>query len=160
MPIDIPTLNLVALAPELVVIVTAVLAILLDMFVEDKRVIGYVSLAGLAGSAAVCFGLLGASPAPAMQNMAVSDGYSLVLDLVFVTTAALSVLIALSYLKRQRYAARRVLHPAALCHQRHDADGCSHRFNRGFSGAGDYVHVPFMFWPPSTAGKWLPVRPG
>lgn len=98
MPIELPTLNLVALAPELAVIITAALVMLFDLFVNDKRALGYLSLLGLAIAAIVTFSLFSASPAPAFQNMAVSDGYSLVLDLIFIATAALSVLIALSYL--------------------------------------------------------------
>ncbi len=98
MPIEIPTLNLVALAPELVIIITAALVMFLDLFVEDKRITGYLSLLGLAGAAVASFMLFGRSPAPAFQDMAVSDGYSLVLNLIFIITAALSVLIALSYL--------------------------------------------------------------
>lgn len=98
MPIEIPTLNLVALAPELAVAITAALVMLVDLFVEDKRVIGYLSLLGLAVAAGVSLMLFGMSPAPAFQDMVVSDGYSLVLDLIFIITAALSVLVALSYL--------------------------------------------------------------
>jgi NADH-quinone oxidoreductase subunit N len=85
-----------ALAPELAVLFTAVLAILLDMFVADKRVIGYISLLGLAVAAAVTVIMFGQNPT--FQNMAVSDGYSLVLNLIFLVTAAMSILVALSYL--------------------------------------------------------------
>jgi NADH-quinone oxidoreductase subunit N len=97
MPIDIPTLNLVALVPELILVITAILVMAFDIFVDDKRIMGYVSLLGLAVAAVVCAGMLGRPPR-AIQDMAVSDGYSLVLNLIFITTAALSVLIALSYL--------------------------------------------------------------
>ena len=97
MPIEIPTLNLVALAPEIVLVITAILVMLFDMVVDDKRIMGYISLLGLAIAALVCFGLLG-RPSQFIQNMAASDGYSLILNLVFITTAALSILIALSYL--------------------------------------------------------------
>ena len=97
MPIEIPTLNLVALAPQLILVITAILVMAFDIFVDDKRVMGYVSLLGLAVAAVVCVGLLG-RPAQAIQDMAVSDGYSLILNLIFIVTAALSILIALSYL--------------------------------------------------------------
>ncbi len=97
MPIEFPTLNLVALAPEIVIVLTAIVAIAFDIFMDDKRIVGYVSLAGLAGAGVVSFVLLGMS-APAWQDMAVSDGYSLILNLIFVITAGLSILIALSYL--------------------------------------------------------------
>ncbi|MBI1879358.1 MAG: NADH-quinone oxidoreductase subunit N [Chloroflexi bacterium] len=41
---------------------------------------------------------MSASPPLSFQNMAMSDGYSLVLDLIFIITAGLSVLISLGYL--------------------------------------------------------------
>jgi len=101
MPIEIPTLNLVALVPEIILVITAILVMAFDLFVDDKRVVGYVGLLGLAIAAVVCVGMLGGPP-QAIQNMAISDGYSLVLNLIFITTAALSILIALSYLTGKR----------------------------------------------------------
>jgi NADH-quinone oxidoreductase subunit N len=98
MPIQIPTLDITALIPEIVVIVTALLVMLFDLFVSDKRVTGYLSLLGLIGAAIACFWLLGRSSAPTFQNMAIGDGYALILDLIFIVAAILSVLIALSYL--------------------------------------------------------------
>jgi NADH-quinone oxidoreductase subunit N len=99
MPIEIPSLNFAALIPQIIVLTTALLVMLLDLFVPQKRVLGYVSLLGLGAAAIPCFTLLGLSPAPAFQNMAVSDGYALVLNLIFVVTAALSLLIAFGYLE-------------------------------------------------------------
>jgi NADH-quinone oxidoreductase subunit N len=97
MPIEFPTLNFTALIPEIVVIVTALVVMVFDLFVADKRLMGYLSLLGLAAAAIPCFMSLQSPPA-AFQNMVISDGYSLILNLVFIITAALSVLIALSYL--------------------------------------------------------------
>ncbi|RME78757.1 MAG: NADH-quinone oxidoreductase subunit N [Chloroflexi bacterium] len=97
MPIEIPTLNVIALAPQIVVVVTALVVMALDISLTDKRVVGYVSLLGLAAAAVVTFALLG-GPAQAIQQMAVSDGYALVLNLVFIVTAALAILVALGYL--------------------------------------------------------------
>lgn len=99
MPIEFPTLNFAALAPILTVLGTAALVMICDLIFKDKRFLGYLSLFGLIIAAAPCFlMLMEAPPAPSFQNMAVSDGYSLVLDLIFIVTAALSVLISLSYL--------------------------------------------------------------
>ncbi|MCK6624757.1 MAG: NADH-quinone oxidoreductase subunit N [Anaerolineae bacterium] len=99
MPIDFPLLNFAALAPVLAVLGTAALVMLCDLFISDKRFLGYLSLLGLGIALVPCFVmLLAAPPAPAFQNMAVSDGYSLVLDLIFIITAGLSVLISLGYL--------------------------------------------------------------
>ncbi len=98
MPIIIPTLDFAALIPILAIITTGLVVLLLDIYVEDKAVLGYVSLIGLLATAIACFGLLTQTVAPTFQNMLVSDGYSLVLDLIFVVTATLSIMIALSYL--------------------------------------------------------------
>src|SRR5688572_12258299 len=101
MPIEFPTLNFAALAPELIVFVTAFLVMFLELYIANKRWLGYLSLVGLAAAGIASFMMLGSLTAPTFQNMAVSDGYSLVLNLVFVTTAALSILISLSYLQER-----------------------------------------------------------
>ncbi|MBN1992590.1 MAG: NADH-quinone oxidoreductase subunit N [Anaerolineae bacterium] len=101
MPIDFPTIDVTALLPEIIVIITALLVMLFDLFISPKRGLGHLSLLGLTVAAIACLMLLGASPAPAFQNMAVSDGYSLILNLIFIVTAALSVLVAMSYLTGQ-----------------------------------------------------------
>src|SRR5262245_46788544 len=98
---EFPTINFSALAPELIVIVTAFLVMFLELFVENKRWLGYLSLLGLAMAGIVSVVMLNNAAAPAFQTMAVSDGYSLVLNLVFIITAALSILISLSYLQER-----------------------------------------------------------
>jgi NADH-quinone oxidoreductase subunit N len=99
MSIQIPTLNFIALAPSLIVIATALLVLLLDLAVTDKRVLGYLGLLGIAAAAGVSLAMTDQSPV-AFQAMAVSDGYSLFFNLVFLVTAALSSLIAIDYLGR------------------------------------------------------------
>lgn len=101
MPIEFPTINFAALAPELIVFVTAFLVMFLELYVQEKRWLGYLSLVGLAVAGVVSFMMLGNSAVQAFQTMAVSDGYSLVLNLVFIITAALAVLISLSYLEER-----------------------------------------------------------
>lgn len=98
MPIEFPHINLMAVLPETVLIVFALLVMLVDLFVGYKRGLGYLSLLGLVLAGAASFWLLGQSSVPTFQDMAVSDGYSLMFDLIFVVTAILSVLIAMSYL--------------------------------------------------------------
>lgn len=93
--------HLPALYPEIIVALTAFVVMLVDMFISDKRFAGGVGLLGLIGAAAATFAMFSRSPAPAFQDMAVSDGYSLVLNLIFITTAALSILLSLSYLEGQ-----------------------------------------------------------
>jgi NADH-quinone oxidoreductase subunit N len=99
MPIEIPTLNLIALAPSLIVIATALLVLLLDLAVSDKRVLGYLGLLGVVAAASVSI-VMGGHPPAAFQEMAISDGYALFFNLVFLVTAGLSLLIAIDYLGR------------------------------------------------------------
>lgn len=102
-PIEFPTLNPAALSPELAVLGTAAVVMICDLFIKDKRFLGYLSLLGLAIAVAPCLlMLMAAPPSLAFQDMAISDGYSLVLNLIFIITAFLSVLIALSYLDEKR----------------------------------------------------------
>lgn len=97
-PVEIPTLNLVAVIPHIVVVITALLVMMFDMIVEDKRLTGHVTLLGLGVALVTTLLLFGAEKPPSFQELAVSDGYALVLNLVFLTTAILSVLVAFSYL--------------------------------------------------------------
>ena len=99
MPIEIPTLNFVALLPQTVIIVTALLVLLLDLMVANKRLLGYLGLVGVVVAAGVSVALVGKAPI-AFQTTAVSDGYSLFFNLVFLVTAALSLLVAIDYLGR------------------------------------------------------------
>ncbi len=98
MPIEIPTLNFIALAPPLAVMATALLLLLADLVVADKRVLGYLGLVGVATAAGLSLALWGRPPLN-FQTMAVSDGYTLFVNLVFLVTAALSLLVALDYLE-------------------------------------------------------------
>jgi NADH-quinone oxidoreductase subunit N len=99
MPIQIPTLNFVALAPPLIVIATALLVLLFDLAVTDKRILGYLGLVGVMIAAGVSMAMRAQAPA-AFQTMAVSDDYALFFNLVFLVTAGLSLLVAIDYLGR------------------------------------------------------------
>ena len=98
MPIEIPTLNFMALAPVLIVLVTAFIVMFAELFAKDKRVLGYVSIAGLLIALVVSNSLFDNFAAPVYQNMFMSDGYALVLNFVFIIAAILSILISLSYM--------------------------------------------------------------
>jgi NADH-quinone oxidoreductase subunit N len=97
MLIQIPTLNFLALAPSLIVIGTAILVLLLDLAVTDKRILGYIGLVGIATAAGVSLAMWGRSPL-SFQTMAISDEYSLFFNLIFLATAGLSLLVAIDYL--------------------------------------------------------------
>jgi NADH-quinone oxidoreductase subunit N len=100
MPIQIPTLNFIALAPPLIVIATALLVLLADLVVAEKRVLGYLALLGVVAAGVASLALWSSAPL-AFQAMAISDGYTLFFNLVFLTTAALSLLAAIDYLERK-----------------------------------------------------------
>jgi len=103
MSIEISSLNLVALAPQFVIIVAALVVLLTELFrgEEQETLPAWLSLAGVIISAAVLLVTWG-SEAPSFQNVAAADGYSLFLNLVFLTTAGLSILISIEYVARER----------------------------------------------------------
>jgi len=106
MSIEIPSLNLIALAPEFAIIVAALVVLLVELFrgEEESALPAWLSLAGVIISAAVLFANWG-SEASSFQNMATADSYSLFLNLVFLTTAGLSILISIEYVVREGMAA-------------------------------------------------------
>jgi NADH-quinone oxidoreductase subunit N len=98
MELEFPALNIAALAPVLVVFISAFVVMFLELFAKDKRILGYLSLVGLLAAALASYLLFGSYAVPTYQSMFVSDGYALVLNFVFIMAAALSVLVAISYL--------------------------------------------------------------
>ena len=94
---QLPNLNLISLYPLLVVTTTAVLVLLADLFVVNKRALGYLALAGVV-TAFVVMVSLWPGAAASFQSMAVSDGFALAFDMVFLVTAALALLVAMDYL--------------------------------------------------------------
>ncbi len=101
MDIQIPYLNFNALLPLLIVVVTGIIVMVADLFTADKRSLGWVSLIGVLLAAVVGVmqqGMPGFDPA--FQNMAVTDGYAHFFNLIFLSAAALSILVALGYLGR------------------------------------------------------------
>jgi NADH-quinone oxidoreductase subunit N len=110
MSVEIPSLNLVVVAPQFVIIVAALVVLLADLFSgkEQKNLPAWLSLAGVIVSAIVMLVMWGRE-ASSFQNlvlspaegMAVADGYSLFLNLVFLITAGLSILISIEYVARE-----------------------------------------------------------
>ncbi len=99
--IEIPVLNFMALLPLLIVTVTGLLVVLLDVFVNDKPTLGWISLIGVVLAAIVGVMQQGIPNFdPAFQRMALVDAYANFFNLIFLITAALSVLVSLAYLSR------------------------------------------------------------
>ncbi|MFQ6058083.1 MAG: NADH-quinone oxidoreductase subunit N [Anaerolineae bacterium] len=100
MDITIPIINLKVIAPQLIVVGTAMMVLLADLIIPHKRRLAYLSLVGLAAAFLVSLGLWGQS-ATAFRDMAALDNYALFLNFVFLTAAALTVLMSVSYLPQQ-----------------------------------------------------------
>jgi NADH-quinone oxidoreductase subunit N len=101
MEISIPTLNFLVIAPEIVVFVTALLVMMLDLFLskEQKGRLAWLSLVGVLAAAGLSYYIWDGSVV-ALQDMLVADGYALFLNLVILTTAALAILFSVEYAGR------------------------------------------------------------
>ena len=94
-----PTLNLTVISPLIVLIAAALLILVLDMLIANKRVLGWLSLAGMLGALAAVFwsqaAFLRQSAAPAFQTMALADGLGLFASAVVLIGGSLAILLAL-----------------------------------------------------------------
>ena len=101
MDIVIPEVNWIAMSPQLIVIATALLVILLSVATGPgrKSYLAYVSLAGVI-LAALATLYLWDSAGPAFPNVLAADGLSAFLNLVFLLVAGLSILISVDYIGR------------------------------------------------------------
>jgi NADH-quinone oxidoreductase subunit N len=101
MEIPIPSLNLMVIAPELVVLVTALLVMLVDLFIgkEQKHRLAWLSLVGVLAAGGLSFYIWDGTN-PALQDMFVADGYALFLNLVILAAAALAILFSSEYAQR------------------------------------------------------------
>lgn len=88
-----PTLNLTVLSPQIVLVVGALVVLLTDLVVTNKRLLGWVSLVAVLGALAGVF--FCRSGAPAFQNMALADGLGLLAAAAILIAAGLALLLAL-----------------------------------------------------------------
>ena len=93
-------MNLALIAPEISLLTTAVIVILLDLFVQRKNILAVVSLAGLALAFGFTIHLWGSSPQAAFGNMMVVDKFALFFKLLFLISAALVILASTDYILR------------------------------------------------------------
>jgi NADH-quinone oxidoreductase subunit N len=98
MEIEFPNLNFAAIMPIIIIFAGAFVVMFLELFIRDKRVLGYLSLVGLLAAAISSYSLFFRTAIPSYQSMFVGDGYALVLNFVFIVAAMLSILVAISYL--------------------------------------------------------------
>jgi NADH-quinone oxidoreductase subunit N len=108
MEISLPSLNLMVIAPELVVLLTALLVMVTDLVLPrgQKSRLAWLSLVGVILAAGLSLSPLALThgaeggAAPAVQDMLVADGYARFLNLVILTVAALVILFSLDFVAR------------------------------------------------------------
>ncbi|MBM3219128.1 MAG: NADH-quinone oxidoreductase subunit N [Candidatus Rokubacteria bacterium] len=100
--IPAPPVNLAALAPTLVLLATAVLVLLLDLFPprNDKTHLAVVSLAGVIGALLTALTRWGRDQR-GFRDMVVLDNYALFIDVVICYAVALVILLSIDYLRRE-----------------------------------------------------------
>ncbi len=103
MNLTIPDLNFAILTPALIVTLTALIVLLAELVTPAprKRWLGFASLIGLLIAAGATIGLWGANTA-AFSQMIVADNFGLFLTLVILIGAALSILLAIDFVRAHR----------------------------------------------------------
>lgn len=99
--ISIPALNLLVIAPEIVVLITALLVMVVDFFLrrEQKSRLAWLALVGVVAAAVLSFYIWDGSN-PVLQDMLAADGFALFLNLVILPAAALALLFSVDYVER------------------------------------------------------------
>ncbi|UCD84964.1 MAG: NADH-quinone oxidoreductase subunit N [Deltaproteobacteria bacterium] len=102
MSITLPSINLIAVAPLIVLVIFAFLALLSDLFVlRGKTALGgHLSLLGVIAASLFSFILWGIEDLT-FQRMIILDRFSIFFNLLFLLSAALTILISYNYLKDQ-----------------------------------------------------------
>ncbi len=93
-------LNFELLAPELTLAATAVVVILLDLFLKPKWWLAAVSILGLVVSAGFTISMWGGSSVVLFNNLLAVDSFALFFKLLFLVIAALVILASTDYVSK------------------------------------------------------------
>jgi len=93
-------LNLELLAPELTLAASAILVILLDLFIQRKGWLVVVSIAGVAVAAGFTIAMWGGSSQAIFNNMLAVDNFALFFKLLFLSIAFLVILASADYVTK------------------------------------------------------------
>lgn len=104
MSLSVPDLNLRIIAPALIIAISAIVVLLAELFTSSgqKRLLGYLSLLGLAIAAFAAINLWGAN-ATAFRAMVIADNFGLFLTLTILIGAALSILLSMDRFAQGEY---------------------------------------------------------
>ena len=89
--------NVTPILPEIILLITALVVLMVDTFLGDKRWLTWVGLLGVAAAGVATY-WLAQQPATDFQGMAVSDAYTAFFRLVILTATALGLLVAMNWL--------------------------------------------------------------
>ncbi len=90
-------MNLGLLLPEISLGIFVIIVILVDLFVQRKGLLTWVSIAGLVVSAGFTLAMWGDSSQATFNNMLVADNFALFFKLLFLVIAALVILASVDY---------------------------------------------------------------
>ncbi len=93
-------MNLTLLIPELTLTVFAIIVILLDLFVKQKRVLAQVSVSGLIIAGVITLAMWGNSFPAIFNNMLAVDNFAIFFKLIFLGVAFLVILASVDYTSR------------------------------------------------------------
>ncbi len=93
-------MNLTLLIPELTLTVFAIIVILLDLFVRQKRVLAQVSVSGLVIAGVITAAMWGKSFPATFNNMLAVDNFAMFFKLIFLVVAFLVILSSVNYVSR------------------------------------------------------------
>ncbi|GAB4212713.1 MAG: NADH-quinone oxidoreductase subunit N [Roseiflexaceae bacterium] len=97
--LTLPTIDFAVIAQPATLFAWAMLLLLIDLFVDNKRVVGGLALLGTLVAAGMGVAQWGRS-ATTFSGMITLDNYGLMFNLIFLGVAALTILISLDYLPR------------------------------------------------------------
>ena len=93
-------MNLTLFIPEITMVVTAAIVILLDLFIERKRWLAQVSISGLVVAGGVTIVMWGGSYPAIFNNMLAVDGFALFFKMLFLGVAFLVILASTDYVSK------------------------------------------------------------
>ena len=112
MEFNIPEINIVMIMPVVIILVTGIVVLLFDLFLKDERkhLMSWISLAGMFVALVQAAGVWGQSFATFIPEgghpMIVADNYSHFLNIIFLLTGILTVLISNHFIEEGRVEAK------------------------------------------------------
>jgi NADH-quinone oxidoreductase subunit N len=89
----LPTLNFPALAPEIILVAAALLVLMADLVIGQKRALGWLSLGAIVLALIAALWMVPAQPA--FQTMALADGMARFMGIAVLAAAALATLLSI-----------------------------------------------------------------